>query len=65
MKYHIWDDLTMHGKMTWARVVKLVDISVYSVEGLFKKFDETWGTRNVLWRRDAMRTTWNWKQLHK
>lgn len=47
--------LIMYAKVARARVVKFVEINGYLVEGLFKGFDETWGARNVLCRRDRMK----------
>lgn len=32
----------MYAKAVWVRVVKDIDMSVYSDEGLFKNFDDTW-----------------------
>lgn len=43
----------------WARVVKHIGISVYSTEGLFKEFDDTWGVGNVLCRRDRLHESRN------
>ena len=54
----------MYTKATWARVVKFAEIYVYSAEALRKDFDETWGARNVICRRDRMNIMWNWKRQH-
>lgn len=41
IKHLIWDDLIMYAKMAWARVVKLVEISIYLAEALLKGFDDS------------------------
>jgi hypothetical protein len=43
-----------------ARVVKFAEISVYLAEALLKDFDETWGARIAICRRDRMNIMWNW-----
>lgn len=55
----MWDELIMYAYMVWARVVKLIDINVYTTENLLKNFDETWGVRNVLCKLGKMKITWN------
>ena len=40
--------LNMYAKVALARMVKFVEINVYSAKALLKGFDETWGARNVL-----------------
>lgn len=59
MKQLIWDDLIMYAKVAWARLVKYINISVYSTEGLLKEFNDTWGMRNVMCKRDRMVIGWN------
>jgi len=45
----------MYAEKARARVVKFAEINNYLVEALFKGFDETWGVKNVLCRRDRMK----------
>lgn len=45
VKHVIWNELNLYTKVAWVRVVKLIDISIYLVEGLLKGFDETWDPR--------------------
>lgn len=35
----------MCAKVAWARVIKLIEINVYCVEGLLKNFDEHGGLK--------------------
>ena len=61
MKHLIWDNLSMHAEVVWARVVKLVEISIYSAKAL-KGYDHSWGARNVLCKQSKMKISWDWKR---
>ena len=58
MKQVIWDDLIVYTKVAWARVVKLIEISIYSTE-LLKGIDDSWGARNVLCKQNQVQSSWN------
>lgn len=39
VKHIIWDNIIVHAKVAWARVVQFVKISAYQTEALLKGFD--------------------------
>ena len=51
----------MYVKATWEHVLKRANISIFFAEAMFQGFDQTWGARNVVYRRDNMNIAWNWK----
>ena len=59
MKHRISYDFITFSKVAWARVVKFVEIGVYSTEALIG-FDKTWSVRNIHCRQDSMKIMCNW-----
>ena len=60
-KHRIWDKLIVYAKVAWERVIKQIKISSYSAKAMLQGFDQTWGPRNVLCRRNNLHIAWNWK----
>lgn len=53
---------SFYAKVAWEKVVKYVNVSVFSAEALLKGFVQTWGARSVLCGCDNLIITWNWKR---
>ena len=52
VKHCIWDELIIHAKAAWEWVIKHININNYYVVAMLQGFHQTWGTRNVLYRRE-------------
>ena len=61
VKHRIWDELIIYAKATWDKVIKQIKISRFSALALLRKFDLTWGARNILCKRYNLHIIWNWK----
>ena len=46
----------MYAKVAWERVAKFIKINAYRAEALLKGLDQTWGDKNVVRRRDRMKS---------
>jgi hypothetical protein len=65
VKHRIWDELIIYAKAAWERVIKHIKISSFSTVAMLQGFDQTWGARNVLCRRNNLHIEWNWKRQHR
>ena len=62
VKHMIWDELITYAKAAWEQVIKHIKISSFSATAMIQGFDQTWGARNVLCRRNNLHIVWNWKR---
>ena len=61
VKHQIWNELITYAKVAWEQVINQTKISSFSFMAMLQGFDQTWGARNVLCRRNTLHIAWNWK----
>jgi hypothetical protein len=59
VKHRIWDELIIYAEAAWERVLKQIKINNLSLATMLQDFDETWGARNFLCRRNNLHIQWN------
>ena len=62
IEHCIWTELILYAMVPWKRVTKQINISSFSTMALLEGFDNMWGARNVLCRRNNLLIKRNWKQ---
>ena len=53
--------MIVYAKGAWEHVIKQIKICRLSAMTMLQGFDQTWGARNVLCRRNNLHIAWNWK----
>ena len=65
VKCCIWDELIMYAKTAWKRVLKQIKINNFSTKAMLDGFNQAWGTRDVICRRNNLNIKWNWKEKQR
>ena len=54
VKHRIWDVLINYAQVAWERVIKQIKINSFSTVAMLQGFDQMWGARNALCRRNDL-----------